>query len=59
MIKFSVITTVYNQENYIKDCIESVINQTYSNLEFIIVDDGSTDNSYNIRNTLKKTIELS
>ncbi len=48
MIKFSVITTVYNQENYIKDCIESVINQTYSNLEFIIVDDGSTDNSYNI-----------
>ncbi len=48
MIKFSIISTVYNQQEYIKECIESVQNQTYTNFEHIIVDDGSTDNSYNV-----------
>ncbi len=41
----SVIMPVYNVENYLNKCIESVVNQTYKNLEIILVDDGSTDNS--------------
>ena len=51
----SIITPVYNGEKYIEKCIESVLNQTYKNLEMIIVDDGSIDNSENIRKKYKKT----
>ncbi|MEO8664322.1 MAG: glycosyltransferase [Ignavibacteria bacterium] len=41
--KISVITTVYNCENYIKQSIESISNQSFVDFEYIIVDDGSTD----------------
>lgn len=41
----SVIVPVYNVEKYIDKCVESVINQSYSNLEIILVDDGATDES--------------
>jgi len=44
----SVIITNFNYSNYLKSCIESVINQTYKNIEIIIIDDCSTDDSINI-----------
>lgn len=45
MIKLSIIIPVYNIENYIGDCIESILPQLNPNVELILVDDGSTDNS--------------
>lgn len=53
MIKVSVIIPVYNAEAYIKECVESVIDQTYRNLEIIIIDDGSADKSIRICKRLK------
>lgn len=44
----SVIVPVYNVEAYLGRCIDSIINQTYSNLEIILIDDGSTDKSWSI-----------
>lgn len=44
----SVIVPIYNLQNYIDRCIKSIINQTYQNLEIILVDDGSTDDSREI-----------
>lgn len=41
----SIIIPVYNVEKYLRECLDSVINQTYKKLQIIIVDDGSTDNS--------------
>ena len=41
----SVIVPVYNMEQYMERCVNSIINQTYHNLEIILVDDGSTDHS--------------
>jgi glycosyltransferase involved in cell wall biosynthesis len=41
----SVVTAFYNEERFLRECIESVISQTYENWELILVDDGSTDNS--------------
>lgn len=41
----SVIVPIYNIENYLPACLDSIISQTYHNLEIILVDDGSTDNS--------------
>ena len=49
----SVIVPSYNHENYITQCIESIVNQTYSNFELIVVDDGSTDKSVEILSRLK------
>lgn len=43
--RISIIIPVYNVENYISECVESVINQTYKALRIILVDDGSTDES--------------
>lgn len=41
----SVVIPVYNVESYLHECVKSVVEQTYTNIEIILVDDGSTDNS--------------
>lgn len=46
----SIIIPIYNMEKYIKRCIESVLDQTYENIEIILINDGSTDKSSNIIN---------
>ena len=43
--KITVIVPVYNVENYLEKCLDSLINQTYKNIEIIVINDGSTDNS--------------
>ncbi len=48
MFKVSVIIPVYNTEQFLADCLESVVNQTLKELEIILVDDGSTDTSLEI-----------
>lgn len=47
MEKVSIVSPVYNGEEYISRYLESILNQTYKNLELIIIDDGSTDNTRN------------
>lgn len=47
-VAVSIIIPIYNVENYIRECLDSAINQTLNNIEIICVDDGSTDNSSNI-----------
>ena len=44
----TVIVLIYNRDKYLHESIESILNQTYKNLEIILVDDGSTDNTLNI-----------
>ena len=46
----SIIVPIYNTEQYLEEALLSCINQTYKNLEFICIDDGSTDNSFQILN---------
>ena len=48
MTKVSVVIPVYNVEDYLEECLESVINQTLKDIEIICINDGSTDNSLNI-----------
>ena len=49
----TVIINVYNGEKFIDKCVKSVINQTYKNLEILIVNDGSTDNTLKICKSYK------
>ncbi len=51
MVKISVILTAFNEEKYIKKAIDSILNQTLSDLELIVVNDGSTDNTLDIINS--------
>ena len=44
----SIIVPIFNVDKYLEKCIKSIINQTYRNLEIILINDGSTDNSYQI-----------
>ena len=53
-IKFSIVVPVYNVEEYLSECVESLIRQTYEAYEIILVDDGSTDRSGSICDTYAK-----
>ena len=44
-VLLSVVVTIYNTAPYLKKCIESILKQTYTNLEILLIDDGSTDGS--------------
>jgi glycosyltransferase involved in cell wall biosynthesis len=50
----SVILPVYNTEKYIQESLHSILNQTYSPIEIICCDDGSTDSSYEVLNSFSK-----
>ena len=60
MNKVSIIIPLYNAQDYIEECINSALNQTYPNIEIIVVNDGSTDNSLSIANKFsnKKCIKI-
>lgn len=46
--KITVLMSVYNDEKYLQESIDSILNQTFKDFEFIIINDGSTDNSFNL-----------
>ncbi|PHA03081.1 glycosyl transferase [Bacillus pseudomycoides] len=51
--KVSIVVPVYNSEKYLSECLESILNQTYTNIEVVIINDGSTDQSEKIVNKYK------
>lgn len=55
--KITVVVTVYNKEQYIKQCLKSIFEQTDNNFKLIIVDDGSTDKSYSICKRYCKSLD--
>ena len=48
MPMISVVTSVYNEEQHVSQAMESILNQTFNDFEFIIVNDGSVDKTYEI-----------
>ena len=55
-IKVSVVIPVYNTEKYVREAVESIMNQTLRELEIIIINDGSTDNSLQVVEELQSGI---
>ena len=53
MAKVTILMTSYNHQDYIRESIESVLNQTFRDFELIIVDDCSMDDSFEVINTFK------
>ena len=56
-IEISVIVPIYNAEKTLKKCINSILSQTYTNFELILVNDGSKDNSLILCKNYKKKIQ--
>lgn len=56
-MKFSVVVPVYNAELYLNRLVKSVLDQTFSDFELILVDDGSTDNSFALMKKLQERFE--
>lgn len=54
MVKISVIIPIYNMENYLAECLDSVISQSLREIEIICINDGSTDNTQYILDEYKK-----
>ena len=54
----SIVIPIYNSEQFLKESLESIINQTYTNIEIICVNDGSTDNSLEILNSYSDKITI-
>lgn len=54
MNKVSIVVPIYNAEKFLRRCLDSIINQTYKNIEIILIDDGSNDNSREICELYKK-----
>ena len=50
----SVLMPAYNHQNYVQEAINSIIHQTYKNIELIVLDDGSTDDTWEILKSLKQ-----
>ncbi|RFY45228.1 glycosyltransferase family 2 protein, partial [Salmonella enterica subsp. enterica serovar Enteritidis] len=48
MPKITVLMSVYNDEKYLQESIDSILNQTFKEFEFLVINDGSTDNSLSI-----------
>ena len=58
MTKVSIIVPVYNTENYIERCLNSLVNQTLEDIEIIVVNDGSTDNTGKILQKYRDKIKI-
>lgn len=54
MTKVSVIIPIYNKGDFLKECIQSVLNQTFKDIEIVCIDDASTDNSYSVLKQLSE-----
>ena len=57
-VKVSIITPVYNCEDFIQETIDSILCQNYNNIEYIIIDDGSKDKTKSILDKYKNTQTL-
>ena len=55
-VKISVVLPVYNVANYLKKCLDSLVNQTFKDFELILVDDGSPDNSGQIADSISASV---
>ena len=54
--EISIVVPVYNMERYLTQCVESILAQTFTNWELLLVDDGSTDNTLQVANSLGLTL---